>query len=154
MFESKFVVDLCQIINTMKKLIVIFLVSLSFFSCKTVQLTDGTYITKRQERKIYEKVFNDTFGQMTEEEVKLFEDVSFSVDTSVVVSDTIDRVINVFTDTSYVVEPSLIIYKELIPSVGDTSITYIDDLIIVNGVRYVSLEETTWVDYRICIVYQ
>lgn len=154
MFESKFVVDLCQIINTMKKLIVIFLVSLSFFSCKTVQLTDGTYITKRQERKIYEKVFNDTFGQMTEEEVKLFEDVSFSVDTSVIVSDTIDRVINVFTDTSYVVEPSLIIYKELIPSVGDTSITYVDDLIIVNGVRYISLEETTWVDYRICIVYQ
>jgi len=123
-------------------------------SCKTVQLTDGTYITKRQERKIYEKVFNDTFGQMTEEEVKLFEDVSFSVDTSVIVSDTIDRVINVFTDTSYVVEPSLIIYKELIPSVGDTSITYVDDLIIINGVRYISLEETTWVDYRICIVYQ
>ena len=154
MFESKFVVDLCQIINTMKKLIVIFLVSLSFFSCKTVQLTDGTYITKRQERKIYEKVFNDTFGQMTEEEVQLFEDVNITVDTSVVVSDTSERVINVFTDTSYVVEPSLIVYKELIPSVGDTSITYVDDLIIVNGVRYISFEETTWVDYRICIVYQ
>ena len=138
----------------MKKLIVIFLVSLSFFSCKTVQLTDGTYITKRQERKIYEKVFNDTFGQMTEEEVQLFEDVNITVDTSVVVSDTSERVINVFTDTSYVVDPSLIIYKELIPSVGDTSITYVDDLIIVNGVLYISFEETTWVDYRICIVYQ
>ena len=138
----------------MKNIIVFFLIFLTLFSCKTVQLTDGTYITKRQERKIYEKVFNDTFGQMTEEEVKLFEDVSFSVDTSVIVSDTIDRVINVFTDTSYVVEPSLIIYKELIPSVGDTSITYVDDLIIINGVRYISLEETTWVDYRICIVYQ
>ena len=87
---------------------------------------------------------------MTEEEVKLFEDVSFSVDTS----KSNERVITVYTDTSYVVEPSLIIYKELIPSVGDTSITYVDDLIIVNGVRYISLEETTWVDYRICIVYQ
>jgi hypothetical protein len=63
-------------------------------------------------------------------------------------------VIDVYIDTSYVVEPSLIIYKELIPSVGDTSITYVDDLIVVDGVRYISLEETTWVDYRICIVYR
>ncbi len=136
----------------MKKYILPLVVSLSIFSCKTVELTDGTRITKRQERKIYEKVFNDTFGQMTEEEVQLFEGVNFQVDTSSV--ETSERVIDVYIDTSYVVEPSLIIYKELIPSVGDTSITYVDDLIIVDGVRYISLEETTWVDYRICIVYR
>ena len=136
----------------MKKYILPLVLSLSIFSCKTVELTDGTRITKRQERKIYEKVFNDTFGQMTEEEVQLFEGVNFQVDTSSV--ETSERVIDVYIDTSYVVEPSLIIYKELIPSVGDTSITYVDDLIIVDGVRYISLEETTWVDYRICIVYR
>jgi len=136
----------------MKKYILPLILSLSIFSCKTVELTDGTRITKRQERKIYEKVFNDTFGQMTEEEVQLFEGVNFQVDTSSV--ETSERVIDVYIDTSYVVEPSLIIYKELIPSVGDTSITYVDDLIIVDGVRYISLEETTWVDYRICIVYR
>ena len=89
---------------------------------------------------------------MTEEEVALFEGVSFGVDTAVV--DTSEIVINVYTDTSYVVEPSLIIYKELIPSVGDTSITYDNDLIILDGVRYISFGETIWVDYRICIVYR
>jgi len=122
------------------------------YSCKTVELTDGTRITKRQERKIYEKVFNDTFGQMTEEEVHLFEGVNFQVDTSSV--ETSERVIDVYIDTSYVVEPSLIIYKELIPSVGDTSITYMDDLIIVDGVKYVSFEEHIWVDYKIVEIYE
>jgi len=136
----------------MKKYILPLVLSLSIFSCKTVQLTDGTYITKRQEKKIFEEAFNSSFGKMTEEEIQLFEGVNFQVDTLSV--NTSERVINVYTDTSYVVEPSLIVYKELIPSVGDTSITYIDDLIIVDGVRYISLEETTWVDYRICIVYR
>ena len=136
----------------MKKYILPLALVLSIFSCKTVQLTDGTYITKRQEKKIFEKAFNNSFGQMTEEEVQLFEDVSFQVDTTVV--DTSERVINVYTDTSYVVEPSLITYKELIPSVGDTSITYMDDLIIVDGVKYVSFEEHIWIDYRIVEVYK
>jgi hypothetical protein len=136
----------------MKKYILPLALVLSIFSCKTVQLTDGTYITKRQEKKIFEKAFNNSFGQMTEEEVQLFEDVSFQVDTTIV--DTSERVINVYTDTSYVVEPSLITYKELIPSVGDTSITYMDDLIIVDGVKYVSFEEHIWIDYRIVEVYK
>jgi hypothetical protein len=125
---------------------------LSIFSCKTVELTDGTYITKRQEKKIFEEAFNSSFGQMTEEEVQLFEGVNFQVDTLSVNNS--EQVINVYTDTSYVVEPSLIVYKELIPSLGDTSITHIDDLIIVDGVRYISLEETIWIDYRICITYR
>jgi len=136
----------------MKKYILPLVLSLSIFSCKTVELTDGTYITKRQEKKIFEEAFNSSFGQMTEEEIQLFEGVNFQVDTLTV--DNSERVINVYTDTSYVVEPSLIVYKELIPSVGDTSITYIDDLIIVDGVRYISLEETIWIDYRICITYR
>ncbi len=140
----------------MKKYILPLALSLSIFSCKTVQLTDGTYITKRQERKIFEKAFNDSFGQMTEEEVQLFEGVNFQFDTTITYTteDTTEKIINVYTDTSYVVEPSLTIYKALIPSVGDTCITYVDDLIIVDGVRYISLEETTWVNYRICIVYR
>ena len=154
MFGSKFVVDLYQIINTMKKLIVIFLVSLSFFSCKTVQLTDGTYITKRQERKIYEKVFNDTFGQMTEEEVQLFEDVNITVDTSVVVSDTSERVINVFTDTSYVVEPTLTAYKELFYSYGDTTVLYDMEMIIIDGVSRLNFDTTTFYNCKAVIVYR
>ncbi len=136
----------------MKKYILPLVLVLSIFSCKTVELTDGTRITKRQERKIFEKAFNDSFGQMTEDEVQLFEGVNFQVDTSSI--ETSERVINVYTDTSYVVEPSLIIYKELIPSVGDTSITYMDDLIIVDGVKYVSFEEHIWVDYRIVEIYE
>ena len=154
MFGSKFVVDLYQIINTMKKLIVIFLVSLSFFSCKTVQLTDGTYITKRQERKIYEQVFNDTFGQMTEEEVQLFEDVNITVDTSVVVSDTSERVINVFTDTSYVVEPTLTAYKELFYSYGDTTVLYDMEMIIIDGVSRLNFDTTTFYNCKAVIVYR
>ena len=154
MFGSKFVVDLYQIINTMKKLIVIFLVSLSFFSCKTVQLTDGTYITKRQERKIYEKVFNDTFGQMTEEEVQLFEDVNITVDTSVVVSDTSERVINVFADTSYVVEPTLTAYKELFYSYGDTTVLYDMEMIIIDGVSRLNFDTTTFYNCKAVIVYR
>ena len=154
MFGSKFVVDLYQIINTMKKLIVIFLVSLSFFSCKTVQLTDGTYITKRQERKIYEKVFNESFGQMTEEEVQLFEDVNITVDTSVVISDTSERVINVFTDTSYVVEPTLTAYKELFYSYGDTTVLYDMEMIIIDGVSRLNFDTTTFYNCKAVIVYR
>jgi len=154
LFGSKFVVDLYQIINTMKKLIVIFLVSLSFFSCKTVQLTDGTYITKRQERKIYEQVFNESFGQMTEEEVQLFEDVNITVDTSVVVSDTSERVINVFTDTSYVVEPTLTAYKELFYSYGDTTVLYDMEMIIIDGVSRLNFDTTTFYNCKAVIVYR
>ena len=154
MFGSKFVVDLYQIINTMKKLIVIFLVSLSFFSCKTVQLTDGTYITKRQERKIYEQVFNESFGQMTEEEVQLFEDVNITVDTSVVVSDTSERVINVFTDTSYVVEPTLTAYKELFYSYVDTTVLYDMEMIIIDGVSRLNFDTTTFYNCKAVIVYR
>lgn len=138
----------------MKKLIVIFLVSLSFFSCKTVQLTDGTYITKRQERKIYEKVFNDTFGQMTEEEVQLFEDVNITVDTSVVVSDTSERVINVnLSDYGFGVA-SYTIYTELVKSEGDTTVLYDTDLFIINGVSYINFDTTIWVNYRGVTIYR
>jgi hypothetical protein len=136
----------------MKKHFFLLIPLLSIFSCKTVELTDGTRITKRQERKIYEKVFNETFGQMTEEEVALFEDVTFVVDTAVV--DSSERIIMAFTDTSYVVEPSLTLYKKLIPSIGDTSITYMYDLIIVDSIKYETLEDHIWIDYRIEEIYE
>lgn len=120
------------------------------FSCKTVQLTDGTYITKRQERKIYEQVFNDTFGQMTEEEVELFEDVNFGVDTS----KSTERVITVYTDTSYVEQASFTFYTELFPSEGDTITLYDEQLFILNGISYINFDTTVWVNYRGVIVYR
>jgi len=150
-----FDVDLFKIIKPMKTPIVFLLICLSLFSCKTVMLTDGTYITKRQERKIYEKVYNDTFGQMTEEEVELFDGVNFSVDTSVVsVSDTSERVINVFTDTSYVVEPTLTAYKELFYSEGDTTVLYDMEMIIIDGVGYLIFDTTTFYNCKSVIVYR
>lgn len=130
------------------KYIYIFLLFL--FSCKTVQLTDGTYITKRQERKIYEQVFNDTFGQMTEEEVELFEDVNFGVDTS----KSTERVITVYTDTSYVEQTSFTFYTELFPSEGDTITLYNEQLFILNGISYINFDTTVWVNYRGVIVYR
>ena len=154
MFGSKFVVDLYQIINIMKKYILPLVLALSIFSCKTVQLTDGTYITKKQEKKIYEKVFSDTFGQMTEEEVQLFEGVNVTVDTSVVVSDTSERVINVFTDTSYVVEPTLTAYKELFYSYGDTTVLYDMEMIIIDGVSRLNFDTTTFYNCKAVIVYR
>jgi len=154
LFRSKFVVDLYQIINIMKKYILPLVLALSIFSCKTVQLTDGTYITKRQEKKIYEKTFNDTFGQMTEEEVQLFEGVNLTVDTSVVVSDTSERVINVFTDTSYVVEPTLVAYKELFYSYGDTTVLYDMEMIIIDGVSRLNFDTTTFYNCKAVIVYR
>jgi hypothetical protein len=154
LFRSKFVVDLYQIINIMKKYILPLVLALSIFSCKTVELTDGTRITKRQERKIYEKVFNDTFGQMTEEEVQLFEGVNITVDTSVVVSDTSERVINVFTDTSYVIEPALVAYKELFYSYGDTTVLYDMEMIIIDGVSRLNFDTTTFYNCKAVIVYR
>ena len=130
------------------KYIYIFLLFL--FSCKTVQLTDGTYITKRQERKIYEQVFNDTFGQMTEEEVELFEDVNFGVDTS----KSTERVITVYTDTSYVEQTSFTFYTELFPSEGDTITLYNEQLFILNGISYINFDTTVWVNYRGVTVYR
>ena len=148
-----------------KTLIHIFL-SFSLLTCKTVELTDGTKITKRQEKKIYEKVFNDTFDQMKEEDQKLlFESVNFKVDT-LQVSPIIDtthifithedtqREIKVYTDTSYTITNQLTLYKELIPSTGDTAITYENDLIIVEGVKYFSFEEHIWIDFRISEIYE
>lgn len=154
MFRSKFVVDLYQIINIMKKYILPLVLVLSIFSCKTVQLTDGTYITKRQERKIYEKVFNDTFGQMTEEEVQLFEDVNLTVDTSVVVSDTSERVINVNLNDYGFGVASYTIYTELVKSEGDTTVLYDTDLFIINGVSYINFDTTIWVNYRGVTIYR
>jgi len=138
----------------MKKYILPLVLVLSIFSCKTVQLTDGTYITKRQEKKIYEKTFNDTFGQMTEEEVQLFEGVNLTVDTSVVVSDTSERVINVFTDTSYVIEPALVAYKELFYSYGDTTVLYDMEMIIIDGVSRLNFDTTTFYNCKAVIVYR
>jgi len=154
LFRSKFVVDLYQIINIMKKYILPLVLVLSIFSCKTVQLTDGTYITKRQERKIYEKVFNDTFGQMTEEEVQLFEDVNITVDTSLVVSDTSERVINVNLNDYGFGVASYTIYTELVKSEGDTTVLYDTDLFIINGVSYINFDTTIWVNYRGVTIYR
>jgi hypothetical protein len=147
----------------MKKYIIPIVLLFSISSCKTVELTDGTYITKRREKKIFEEAFNSSFGKMTEEEQELlFKDVNFQVDTFKVhttldtsfVNRDQDREIKVFTDTSYTIYQDLKIYKELVPSPGDTSITYENDLIIVNGVKYIELQDNIWPDFRIIEIYE
>ncbi len=89
---------------------------------------------------------------MTDEDAALFEGVSLQVDTAVVAPS--EQFIQVFSDTSYIEQPSLTLFKELIPSVGDAAITNMDDLIIVDGIQYVGLDNQIWIDYRIVEVYK
>jgi len=68
----------------MKKIILFGLLVVLMVSCssrKTVQLTDGTYISKRQEKKLLKQAFDNSFGQMTEDEIRLMDGVEFRVDT-------------------------------------------------------------------------
>jgi len=65
----------------MKKFFVITIV-IMFFSCKkTIQIADGTYISKRQQKRIFKHAWDKSFGKMTEEEMQLFDGVKFGVDT-------------------------------------------------------------------------
>lgn len=52
-------------------------------SCKkTILMADGTYISKRQEKRIFRKAWKASFGKMTKEEEKLlFDGVRISTDT-------------------------------------------------------------------------
>jgi len=129
----------------MRKLTLLIL-SISLLSCKTVQLTDGTYITKRRERKIFEQAFNDSFGKMTTEELELMEGVRFEVDT------VIEQTTNI-KDTT-LINTGLIIYKELIESKGDTTILYDGELFILNGVHYINHNTTIWIDWRTAVIYR
>ena len=129
----------------MRKLTLLIL-SISLLSCKTVQLTDGTYITKRRERKIFEKAFNDSFGKMTTEELELMEGVRFEVDT------VIEQTTNI-KDTT-LINTGLIIYKELQESKGDTTILYDGELFILNGVHYINHNTTIWIDWRSTVTYR
>lgn len=65
-----------------------------------------------------------------------------------------EKSIHVFTDTSYVVEPKLTLYKELIYSEGDTTFINEFELIIVDGVEYVSPDTATWVNYKFVEVFK
>ena len=68
----------------MKKTILFGLMVMLMASCasrKTIQLTDGTYISKRQEKKIFKDAWDNSFGQMTEDEIRLMDGVEFRVDT-------------------------------------------------------------------------
>jgi len=127
----------------MRKLTLLIL-SISLLSCKTVQLTDGTYITKRRERKIFEQAFNDSFGKMTSEELELMEGVRFEVDTVITQTTNIK-------DTT-LINTGLIIYKELIESKGDTTILYDGELYILNGVHYINQNTTIWIDLRSTVI--
>jgi hypothetical protein len=128
----------------MRKLTLLIL-SISLISCKTVELTDGTYITKRRERKIFEQAFNDSFGKMTTEELELVEGVRFEVDT--VIEQTTKK------DTT-LINTGLIVYKELIESKGDTTILYDGELFILNGVHYINHNTTIWIDWRTSVIYR
>ena len=134
----------------MRKLTLLIL-SISILSCKTVQLTDGTYITKRRERKIFEKAFNDSFGKMTTEELELMEGVRFEVDTTLEYTQTTQD-INI-KDTT-LINTGLIIYKELQESKGDTTILYDGELFILNGVHYINHNTTIWIDWRSTVTYR
>jgi hypothetical protein len=129
----------------MRKLTLLIL-SISLISCKTVELTDGTYITKRRERKIFEKAFNDSFGKMTSEELELVEGVRFEVDTA------IEQTTNIKDTTP--INTGLIVYKELIESKGDTTILYDGELFILNGVHYINHNTTIWIDWRTAVIYR
>jgi hypothetical protein len=126
----------------MRKLTLLIL-SISILSCRTVELTDGTYITKRRERKIFEQAFNDSFGKMTSEELELMEGVRFEVDT--VIEQTTKK------DTT-LINTGLIVYKELIESKGDTTILYDGELYILNGVHYINQNTTIWIDLRSTVI--
>jgi len=68
----------------MKTTILFGLMVMLMASCasrKTIQLTDGTYISKRQEKKIFKDAWDNSFGQMTEDEIRLMDGVEFRVDT-------------------------------------------------------------------------
>jgi len=134
----------------MRKLTLLIL-SISLLSCKTVELTDGTYITKRRERKIFEKAFNDSFGKMTTEELELMEGVRFEVDTTLEYTQTTQD-INI-KDTT-LINTCLIIYKELQESKGDTTILYDGELFILNGVHYINHNTTIWIDWRSTVTYR
>jgi len=134
----------------MRKLTLLIL-SISLLSCKTVELTDGTYITKRRERKIFEKAFNDSFGKMTTEELELMEGVRFEVDTTLEYTQTTQD-INI-KDTT-LINTGLIIYKELQESKGDTTILYDGELFILNGVHYINHNTTIWIDWRSTVIYR
>ena len=134
----------------MRKLTLLIL-SISLLSCKTVELTDGTYITKRRERKIFEKAFNDSFGKMTTEELELMEGVRFEVDTTLEYTQTTQD-INI-KDTT-LINTGLIIYKELIESKGDTTILHDGELFILNGVHYINHNTTIWIDWRSTVTYR
>ncbi len=129
----------------MRKLTLLIL-SISLLSCKTVELTDGTYITKRRERKIFEQAFNDSFGKMTSEELELMEGVRFEVDTVITQTTNIK-------DTT-LINTGLIIYKELIESKGDTTILHDGELFILNGVHYINHNTTIWIDWRSTVTYR
>jgi hypothetical protein len=65
-----------------------------------------------------------------------------------------DRVITVYTDTSYVEEPVLTAYKELVFSQGDTTVIYENEFIIIDGKSYVASETSTWFNVKAIKVYK
>jgi hypothetical protein len=65
-----------------------------------------------------------------------------------------DRVITVYTDTSYVEEPALTVYKELVFSQGDTTVIYENEFIIIDGKSYVAPETSTWFNVKTVKVYK
>lgn len=64
------------------RMLVFVFIAIVLFSCrKTIQMADGTYISKRQQRKIFRKAWDDSFGKMSEEEWHLLEGQPIQVDT-------------------------------------------------------------------------
>lgn len=64
---------------------------------------------------------------------------------------TAEKIINV--DTSPEISDKLE-YKEIVYSEGDTAITYDGDLIIIDGINYVSIGTTSWINHKVIVVYK
>ncbi len=73
-----------KIKQSMKNLIVILITVIFLTSCvsqKTIELANGKMVTEKKFKRMCHKAYKKSFGKMSKEDKKLFEDVKISVDT-------------------------------------------------------------------------
>lgn len=69
----------------MKNLIVILISVTLLTSCatqKTIELANGKMVTEKKFARLTHRAFRKSFGKMSKEDTKLFEDTKISVDTT------------------------------------------------------------------------
>ena len=68
----------------MKNLIVILITVIFLTSCtsqKTIELASGKMVTEKKFARMCHRAYKKSFGKMTKEDKRLFDDVKISVDT-------------------------------------------------------------------------